>query len=91
MLQHHLLEHEEPMFLERDFNCTLAPHLTVLSSQRQLNMIRWRSDDFYIRHIFSMFLKMTWSEQKKRGPYQTFMRRAHTYFYTLPGDGSAST
>ena len=27
MLRHHLLEHEGPMFLRGDFNCTLAPRL----------------------------------------------------------------
>ena len=33
--------------------------LIVLSSGRPVDMIRWRSDKFLIRHNFAMFLKMT--------------------------------
>ena len=33
--------------------------LTNLLSHRPVDMIRWRSDDFYIRQNFTMFLKMT--------------------------------
>ena len=63
------------MFLSGDFNC-------FLSSRRPADITRWRSDDFKIRHNFAMFLKITWSEQNKRGPYQPFMRR-RTPTFTL--------
>ena len=81
MLRHHLLEHEGPMILGGDFNCTLAPRL-----DRSFVSPPGRHDSLALRRLLGQAQLWDLLEDDER-VISAFHATAYTYFYTLPGGG----
>ena len=83
--------YEGPMFVGRDFNCTLEPRL-----DRSFVSPPGRHDSLALRRLLGraqlsdvLHEDMDITEEVRAVP--SFQAAAHTYFYTLPGGGSASS
>ena len=91
MLRHHLLEHEGPMFLSGDFYCTLAPRLdrSFVSppGKHVLLALRRLLDQAQLCDVLEDDMER--AEEEKA--ISAFHATVHTYFYTFPGGGSASS
>ena len=86
-----LQEYDGPMFVGGDFNCTLEPRL-----DRSFISPPGRHDSLALRRLLGRAQlsdvldgDMKIAEEERAVP--TFQAAAHTYFYTLPGGGSASS
>ena len=91
MLRHHLLEHEGPMLLGGNFNCTLAPRL-----DRSFVSPFGRHDSLTLRRLLDQAQLCDVHEEdmeraKEERAISAFHATTYTYFYTFPGGGSASS